>query len=752
MVIETSDTVWTKTKQLSSYVSSRVFHTPGGGQEMTGRTTHPTTRQPTHIETSLSDSNSSARLLKDQCYSLEVPEGGFPKNESFVSEDFLSDSSEGEDDSSRGTWDNPIEFLLSCLSFAVGLGNIWRFPYLCYRNGGGAFLIPYVISLIFMGLPVFLWEMSAGQFSSEGPISIWKICPLFQGIGYGMCILSLYIGTYYNIILSWAFFYIFSSFTSSLPWASCGNWWNSEACRRVDSTNCTAHFGLMTSAGDCILQKDVTIDVWRNITEELNQSKMPSDEFFHNFMLDISKGIHDLGAIRWELAMCLLLAWVIVYCALWNGIKSFGKLVYFTSLFPYLILIILLVRAATLPGYMDGINFYLTPKWEKLLEINVWADACIQIFFSLGVTWGGMITLASYNKFENNVFRDAVIVGLGNCCTSFFAGFVIFGIIGYMAHELGVKVEDVAAQGAGLAFIAYPEAVSRMPLSPIWSILFFIMLLSLGFGTQFSTTETVVTIILDEFPHLRGKNRRWLLMGVCAFMYCCGLFMITEGGMYVLQLVDNHSATYSALILGCSEVSIMAWIYGADRFLEDMKFMLGFYPYPRFFWKWAWKIISPTIVVLILVITWIDYDGNSYGEYDFPAWANALGWLITFSSVILIPIVATIKIYNEEGTFSYRIQKLTQPTYEWGPASPQHRRLPTTSDSRLGGYTGPSQGSNITLLTNASNSNIKDIKDTNFSQLEPLSEDYEEDTSSEDDGLNMRAIREEAILKSNSKK
>jgi len=375
---------------------------------------------------------------------------------------------------------------------------------------------------------------------------------------------------------------------------------------------------------------------------------------------------------------------------------------------------------------------------------QVWADACIQIFFSLGVTWGGMITLASYNKFENNVFRDAVIVGMGNCLTSFFAGFVIFGIIGYMAHELGVKVEDVAAQGAGLAFIAYPEAVSRMPISPMWSILFFLMLLSLGFGTQFSTTETVVTIILDEFPHLRGKNRRWLLLGVCAFMYCAGLFMITEGGMYVLQLVDNHSATYSALILGCCEVSVMAWIYGADRFLEDIKYMLGFYPYPRLFWKWAWKIISPVIVVFILVFTWADYDGNSYGEYDFPAWANALGWIITFSSVIFIPIVATIKIYNEEGTFTARIQKLTQPTYDWGPASPQHRRLPGTDCSGLGGYTGPIQGSNMTLVTNASNSNFKDIKDTNFSNLEPLNEDFEEDTSSEDDGLNMRAIREEA--------
>jgi len=370
--------------------------------------------------------------------------------------------------------------------------------------------------------------------------------------------------------------------------------------------------------------------------------------------------------------------------------------------------------------------------------IQVWADACIQIFFSLGVTWGGMITLASYNKFENNVFRDAVIVGLGNCLTSFFAGFVIFGIIGYMAHELGVKVEDVAAQGAGLAFIAYPEAVSRMPISPLWSILFFLMLLSLGFGTQFSTTETVVTIILDEFPHLRGKNRRWLLLGVCGFMYCAGLFMITEGGMYVLQLVDNHSATYSALILGCFEVSVMSWVYGVDRFLEDIKFMLGFYPYPRLFWKWAWKVISPVIVVFILIFTWIDYDGNSYGEYEFPAWANALGWVITFSSVIMIPIVATIKIYNEEGTFTARVQKLTQPTYDWGPASPQHRRLPTNCSSL-----GPIQGSNMTLVTNASNSNIKDIKDTNFSQLEPLNEDFEEDTSSEDDGLNMKAILEQ---------
>ena len=165
------------------------------------------------------------------------------------------------------------------------------------------------------------------------------------------------------------------------------------------------------------------------------------------------------------------------------------------------------------------------------------------------------------------------MVAIGNCFTSVFAGFVIFGIIGFMAHELGVKVEDVAAQGAGLAFVAYPEAVSRMPISPLWSILFFLMLLSLGFGTQFSTTETVITILTDQFPQLRynqthfdillklrsillrGKNRRWCTLGVCGLMFTLGFIMVTDAGIYILQLFDNHAATYSALIIGCAEVN-----------------------------------------------------------------------------------------------------------------------------------------------------------------------------------------------------
>jgi len=281
-----------------------------------------------------------------------------------------------------------------------------------------------------------------------------------------------------------------------------------------------------------------------------------------------------------------------------------------------------------------------------------------------------------------------------------------------------------------------------MPISPLWSILFFTMLLSLGFGTQFSTTETVVTVMQDQFPVLRGKNRKWLTLGVCGFMYICGLAMITEGGMYVLQLVDNHSATYSALMLGCLEVSVMAWVYGVDRFLDDLHHMLGYYPYPKIFWVLAWKFISPAIVFTILIFSWMNYSGNQYGDYHFPTWANVLGWCITFSSVICVPIVAVWKICQEEGSLVARVRKLMQPAADWGPASSQHR-LPEMAGGE-GGTFNPgmrgcaAQGSSITLLTNASNSNIlKEYKELATTELETLNENEEED----DDGLNMRAIR-----------
>jgi len=235
-------------------------------------------------------------------------------------------------------------------------------------------------------------------------------------------------------------------------------------------------------------------------------------------------------------------------------------------------------------------------------------------------------------------------------------------------------------------------------------------------------------------------------------MFLCGLCMVTEGGMYVLQLVDNHSATYSALIIGATEISVMAWFYGADRFLEDMKFMLGFYPYPRIFWKWAWKMISPTIVCMILVFTTLDYSGNKYGEYEYPSWANAIGWVITFISVSCIPVVALIKIFQEEGSLPERVLKLLKPHADWGPAYLHKEKV---SDLDVGaqatkkGLRANCEGSNMTLLTDYSASNATiinaDSKDPNLSSLEPLKEDFEMEDECDYDGLNMKDFQAEIV-------
>ncbi|XP_040358147.2 sodium- and chloride-dependent glycine transporter 1 isoform X1 [Ixodes scapularis] len=603
-----------------------------------------------------------------------------------IPEVIITSSKDVDENKERGNWTSGVEFLLSCLSYAVGLGNIWRFPYLCYRNGGGAFLIPYSIMLFFVGLPLFFLELSFGQYASEGPITIWKISPLFQGIGYAMFMMTTLVGVYYNMILAWSMFYLLSSLTTQLPWSSCDNWWNTNACRKFDTKNCTAHGGVHLSNGSCVIKDEVEPSVWDSVVNSTDNTKMASDEYFHNFVLDLTEGIHDLGGLRWQLALCLLACWVIVFFCLSRGVKTMGKVVYFTALFPYVVLVILLVRSCTLEGSYDGIMFYLTPQWHRLLEARVWGDAAMQIFFSLSPCWGGLITLASYNRFHNNCYRDTLFICFGNCGTSFFAGFVIFSIVGFMANKLGVDVSQVAAQGPGLAFVAYPEAVTHLPLPPLWAFLFFFMLMTLGMGTQFTLIETVVTTIVDTFPEKLQHRKPLVLLVCCIFLYLAGLIICTNGGMYVLQLMDDYCASFSALMIGLVEIIVIAWVYGIDRFMEDIKVMLNHYPFPRRYWRFVWKFLVPTMIMFILVFSWISMPVTKYGDYVYPSWATAVGYLLSFTSVSAIPAVAIFKIYHARGSLITRIRTLSQPTADWGPKLQIHRietHSPKHTDSQV---------------------------------------------------------------------
>ncbi|NXI39805.1 SC6A9 protein, partial [Galbula dea] len=557
----------------------------------------------------------------------------------------------------RGNWGNQIEFVLTSVGYAVGLGNVWRFPYLCYRNGGGAFMFPYFIMLVFCGIPLFFMELSFGQFASQGCLGVWRVSPMFKGVGYGMMVVSTYIGIYYNVVICIAFYYFFVSMTRVLPWTYCSNPWNTPDCMGVLDGNLSSRAAL-------------------NLTRLLNTTQKrtsPSEEYWRRYVLNLSDDIGNLGEVRLPLLGCLGVSWVVVFLCLIKGVKSSGKVVYFTATFPYVVLTILFVRGITLEGALTGIMYYLTPQWDKILNAKVWGDAASQIFYSLGCAWGGLITMASYNKFHNNCYRDSIIISITNCATSVYAGFVIFSILGFMANHLGVDVSKVADHGPGLAFVAYPEALTLLPISPLWSILFFFMLILLGLGTQFCLLETLVTAIVDEVGNewiIRRKT--FVTLGVAVAGFLLGVPLTTQAGIYWLLLMDNYAASFSLVVISCIMCVAIMYIYGHRNYFKDIEMMLGFPP-PLFF-QICWRFISPAIIFFILVFTVIQYRPISYNDYVYPTWAISIGFLMALSSVICIPIYAIYKVCCSEGdTLLERLKNATKASKDWGPALAEHR-------------------------------------------------------------------------------
>ncbi|KAL5014774.1 hypothetical protein ScPMuIL_009044 [Solemya velum] len=571
----------------------------------------------------------------------------------------------------RELWAGKIEFILSCVGLCIGLGNVVRFPYLCYKNGGGAFLIPYLLTAVFAAMPMYFLELALGQWLSIGGLGIWKISPIFKGVGYATVIMAAWLNTYYIIILAWAVFYLFASFRSVLLWSKCDNWWNSEHCMSVyDRKNlpflCTNGTSWHEIDGEYIINNSIAMQqnsTFFNCSQtsyEAHNYTSPVREFWEKYALQISDGIDEPGQLRWQLSLCLLLVWVLCYFCIWRGVKWTGKVVYLTASFPYILLFVLLIRGVTLPGAWEGIKFYIYPDIRRLQDSRVWIDAVTQIFFSYGVGLGSLVALGSYNKFHNNVYRDAVCISILNSCTSMFSGFVIFSVIGFMAHEQQKPVSSVAASGPGLAFLAYPSAVIQLPISPLWSVLFFLMVLMLGLDSQFCTMEGFFTALIDEFPHTLRHHREIFIALVCLASFLVGLSMVTEGGMYVFQIFDTYCASGMALLmlifLECIAVS---YGYGVNRFYDKLKLMLGKEP-SRFF-KFCWTVTVPGICVGVFLFAAIEFEPVSYLDYKFPTWAHVIGALTAFSSFSIIPIYMIYKMICTPGSLKNRIKTLFRP-------------------------------------------------------------------------------------------
>ncbi|KAK7128519.1 hypothetical protein R3I94_016934 [Phoxinus phoxinus] len=583
----------------------------------------------------------------------------------------------------RQTWSRQMDFIMSCVGFAVGLGNVWRFPYLCYKNGGGVFLIPYILMVFFGGIPVFFLEIALGQFMKQGGVATWNIAPLFKGLGLASMVIVFFCNTYYIMVLVWGLYFLVHSFTSPLPWATCGHEWN--------TVNCTTNFSRVCF-NQSLSPSPLNVSSLNHSAICLEPAGLRSSvmEFWERKVLRLSGGLDEVGNISGYLVLCLLATWVIVYFCIWKGIKSAGKIVYFTAVFPYLVLVVLFVNGITLPGALNGIIYYLKPNWSKLSEAQVWIDAATQIFFSYAIGLGALTALGSYNRFNNNCYQDAFILALINSGTSFFAGFVVFSVLGFMAAEQGVDISNVAESGPGLAFIAYPKAVSLMPLAPLWAVLFFLMLLVLGLDSQFVGVEGFITGVMDMLPPKTfiGSVRREVVVAICCFTcFTIDLSMVTEGGMYVFQLFDYYSASGITMLWQAFwECVVVAWVYGADRFMDDVACMIGYRPLP--YMKWCWSYITPVVCMGVFLFHVVNYKRLVYNAvYVYPWWGEVLGWFLALSSMLCIPVTVLYKLLHCKGSLMERWQHLTTPIWgrhhlEFLPPENEARLLPKAEENK----------------------------------------------------------------------
>ncbi|XP_059144574.1 sodium- and chloride-dependent glycine transporter 1-like [Physella acuta] len=530
----------------------------------------------------------------------------------------------------REQWGNKAEFVLSCIGLSVGLGNVWRFPYLAYQNGGAAFLIAYIILQLLIGKPMYFMELVMGQYSGRGPTKVWEMNPCAKGVGISMCLISLIVAIYYNIIMAYTLYFFFASMQETLPWSVCTEEWKREynciSSYEPRLKSCTSNMTTNQMMGRCLCTNDTLTDVTAmpaNMTKEVIQKSEGVDPMF-------------MGSPLWKIVLCLILSWIIVVVCLIKGIKSSGKVVYFTATFPYVILLILLVRGALLEGAGDGAAFFIVPEWVKLQDIQVWVAAAGQMFFSLGVSFGGIIMFGSYNKFNNMVYYDSLIISVMDLLTSVIAGFVVFTTFGGMAKLVGKKVSEVASGGYGMAFVVYPEALINMPPSQLWSVLFFFMLYMLGLDSEFALIETLITCTIDEFPKSR-KYKRYMCIGWAVTCFLLALPCTCPGGDYVVSIMDHYGADFSVLFVAFCEVVSVMWVYGVMRFFNDIKYMLGARPHVWPYWIFCWSFSTPVLIMALFLYRMVQYKPLTYSDgTPFPEFAQAVGW--TLLSVVLCPL------------------------------------------------------------------------------------------------------------------
>ncbi len=419
----------------------------------------------------------------------------------------------------RESWGTRGAFILAAVGSAVGLGNLWGFPYKLYSYGGGAFLIPYILALFLVGIPLMILEFSLGHYTQRAaPDAFRSGHKGFEVVGWWGIILGFIIVTYYPVILAYCFSFLGYSIKGmfnggELPWAGEG----------IEGVANAKNFFFQTYLGEGLTP----------------------------------------GGIRWNIVLPLVIAWLSMYLCIFRGVRLVGKIVWLTVPLPWLMLLILAVRGLTLQGSMQGLAYYLDPVWSELAKPATWRYAFGQVFFSLSLAFGVMITYASFLHRKSDINNNAVIISLADFATSFIAGLAVFATLGGMAfvtQQAGnpVAVENVAEGGPSLAFVAFPYALAQLPYSAYFSFIFFFALVTLGIDSAFSITESVLASIVDK----TGWHRNIVLPVMSTVGLICGLIYVTKGGLNWLGTIDGFvNGTRGIALLGMLECIVLGWLW-----------------------------------------------------------------------------------------------------------------------------------------------------------------------------------------------
>jgi len=500
----------------------------------------------------------------------------------------------------RESWGTRGGFILAAVGSAVGLGNLWGFPYKLYSYGGGAFLIPYIIALILVGFPLLILEFSIGHYTQRAaPDAFRHGHKRFEMIGWWGIILGFVIVTYYPVILAYCFSFLWYSIQGmigkgELPWAGKG-------LEGVQSAN----------------------------------------DFFFDQYLGFKEGT-ALGSIRLNIVLPLLIAWLCMYFCIFKGVKLVGKIVWLTVPLPWLMLLILTVRGLTLEGSMQGLAYYLDPVWSELAKPTTWRYAFGQVFFSLSLAFGVMITYASFLHRKSDINNNALIISIADFSTSFIAGLAVFATLGGMAfvtQQAGypVEVENVAETGPSLAFVAFPYALAQLPYSAWFSFVFFFALVTLGIDSAFSITESVLASIVDK----TGWKRSIVLPIMSIIGLAFGLIYVTQGGLNWLGIIDGFvNGTRGIAFLGLMEALILGWLWRLSILRRHANshsdWKLGKW------WDYTIRLVIPVVLGTLFFWQLFEDINNEEGFLRTPDGQWIISNCVGVGILVITPLIALV--------------------------------------------------------------------------------------------------------------